>query len=112
MCDNGHCKDGGKFFVGMIAGVAVTVGGYYFLTKTEKGKKVKKELKKKTEKLAADLKEVVEEIEDRGAELKKGVLKAGNELTHLDELQDRVESLRDRGRRAVKFFTANGKKLG
>ena len=69
-------------------------------------------MKKKTEKLAADLKEVVEEIEDRGAELKKGVLKAGNELTHLDELQDRVESLRDRGRRAVKFFTANGKKLG
>jgi uncharacterized protein HemX len=111
MCDE-CCGRKGKFLTGMLAGIAAALGGYYFLNKTEKGKEVKKELKK-----------MAEEVEERGGELRKKALKLegeveervergveqmkerlSEELTHLDEL-------RDRGRRAVKFFTSGGKKM-
>jgi uncharacterized protein HemX len=112
MCDHCCCgKNASRFLAGIAAGISLAVGGYYFFTKTAKGKQIKKQLAKKGEELAAEFKEVVDEIEEQSAEWKKKVGSVGNELTHLTELRDRVESLRDRGRRAVKFFTSGGKKL-
>lgn len=130
MCDNCCGKHGGKLLIGLIFGLAAGAAGYYFLNNTERGRQVKREIKKKGELLADNLGDLAEEIEDRGVELKKAALKIEDEiekkvdqgvdqvkekvdeqLDHLTELQDRVESLRDRGRKAVKFFTSSGKKL-
>ncbi|MFH1841065.1 MAG: hypothetical protein ABH807_02835 [Candidatus Shapirobacteria bacterium] len=119
MCDDGKGEGAGRFLAGILVGAVAAVGGVYFLNNTERGRQVKKEIKKKGGELAEEVKEAVEEIGDKGAELKKSALrieeeikrKVGSELTHLDELQDRVEGLRDRGRKAVKFFTSSGKKL-
>lgn len=112
------------FLSGLVLGVLIGAGLYYFLTSTEEGKKVKKELKKKGEDALDNLADLIEEVEERGEEFKeraKGIQaeleekakdvreevaeEAKEQLTHIDKL-------RERGRKATKkFFTKNGKSL-
>lgn len=119
----GRDREGG-FLQGLIMGVILGAGAYYFLTQTEEGEKVKKRIKKKGREALDDLTDLVEEFEEKGEEFRaqakklqaelekkaKGVKKevaeeAKEKLTHIDKL-------RERGRQATKtFFTRNGKPL-
>lgn len=114
----------GGFLSGLILGALIGAGLAYFLTSTEEGKKVKKQLREKGKDTLDNLAEIIEEVEERGEEFKKKVKviqtelekKAGDvreeiaeeakeQLTHIDKL-------RERGREATKkFFTRNGKSL-
>jgi len=116
-------RDGG-FLSGLVLGALIGAGLVYFLTSTEEGKKVKKQLKKKGKDTLDNLAETISEFEEKGEEFRKKAEKlqaaleektkdireevgeeAKEQLTHIDKL-------RERGRKATKkFFTKNGKSL-
>lgn len=116
-------KNGSGFVIGFVLG-AMAGAVLLFLFGTEKGKKLKEELQKKGKFSFKNLKELLEEFEERGTEFKK---KAG-EMTK--KLEKKVESqapevkkaaekglthikkLQERGRKiAGRFFKRNGKSL-
>ncbi len=108
---------------GLVLGAIVGAGFYYFLTQTEEGKKVKKVLREKGEDVLDELAGIVEDIEDKGEEFKKKAQTVQNELGQKAEsLKEgvvgevkqglsQIEELRERGRKAAKFFLRNGKSL-
>lgn len=116
-------RDGG-FLSGLVLGALIGAGLFYFLTSTEEGKKVKKQLKEKGKDALDNLADLIEEVEEKGEEFKQKakeiqaelekktkdvrkevVEEAKEQLTHIDKL-------RERGRRATRrFFTKNGKSL-
>lgn len=111
MSDNGH--HGENFLTGLVLGAILGAGFFYFLTSTEEGKKVKKRLAEKSEDVLDSLADLIGEIEEKGEEFKKkaqGIQVELEEKAALPALSQ-IEKLRERGRRAVKFFTRNGKPL-
>jgi gas vesicle protein len=110
---NENSRNGESFLTGLVLGIILGAGFVYFLSSTEEGKVIKKRLKEKTENALDNLGELIEEIEEKGEEFKK---KATEIQKQLEEKTSEVnfssiEKLRERGRRAVKFFTRNGKPL-
>lgn len=121
MSDNEN--PGCNFFKGLIFGAVLGAGLYYYLTVTEEGKKVQKKLKEKSQDVVDNLTDLVEEVEERGEEFKKKANKIQLELeekaegvkTEVSKEAKKglstIEELRERGRRAAKAFTRNGKPL-
>jgi gas vesicle protein len=114
---------GHNFFTGLILGAIVGAGLYYFLTSTEEGKKIKTQLKEKGKDVLDDLTDLVEEIEEKGQEFKQKAKQVQTQLEQrarsvegevLKEAKGqlaRIKELRERGRKAAKSFTRNGKPL-
>lgn len=105
-----HCEN---FLTGLVLGVILGAGLFYFLTSTEKGKEIEKNLNQKTKTALRDLKDLVEEIEEKGEEFKEKFQQTKAELEEKagQPLLSQMEKLRKRGHRAIKFFTKNGKSL-
>lgn len=115
---------GSNFVLGVILGALVGAGSYWFLTSTEEGKKVKKQIQKKGEEALDNLADMVEDLEEKGEEFKEKAQEVQKELEEKtqslkEEVADRaqegleqIEDLRQRGQKAAaKFFTKNGKPL-
>lgn len=108
---------------GLVLGAIAGAGFYYFLTQTEEGEKVKKVLREKGEDVLNDLTGIVEDIEDKGEEFKEKAQTVQDELSQkaeslkegvvgeVKEGLSQIEELRERGRKAAKFFLHNGKSL-
>lgn len=114
MADN-HPQEG-NFFSGLIVGAVLGAGLFYFLTNTEEGKKVQKQVQKKGEDALDNLKNLVDEVEQKGEEFKEKAQQFQVQLEEKvkDNTQEglsQIERLRDRGRKAVRLFTRNGKPL-
>jgi len=129
MCDR---NDDRSFLTGLIIGGAVGAG-LVFLFGTEKGEKVRKELKEKGADVLDDLDDVLGELEEKGKELKKKAEKVKEEVVEhagefkekasvevmekLDDTLANIEALQERGREATaalrkKYFLKAGKSLG
>lgn len=121
MADRDH---NGGFFSGLVLGALVGAGLFYFLTSTEEGEKVKKQLQKKGKLALDNLADLIEEFEEKGEEFKKRAKQIQGELEEkakdvkegvAEEAKEQlthIEELRERGRKASKkFFTRNGKSL-
>lgn len=119
-----ECDREGGFLRGLIMGVILGAGAYYFLTQTKEGKKVKKKIKKRGEEILDDLADLVDEFEEKGKEFRTQVKKLQDELEQkardvkkevAEEAKEQlthIDNLRERGRQvAKKFFTRNGKPL-
>lgn len=102
-----------SFLIGLVLGAILGAGFFYFLTSTEEGKEVKKNLREKSEDALRNLADLAKEIEEKGEEFKKGVQKVQAELEEksANSALSQIEKLRERGRRVAKFFTRNGKPL-
>lgn len=122
--ENVYCqppRQSGGFLGGLALGALVGAGLYYYLTSTQEGKKLHGELKKKALEKGGEaidsLKELVDDIEQKGEEFKKKANQVQQKLeqeakTGAKQQLDNIQQLRDRGRRAVSFFTRRGKTLG
>ncbi|MGB9706792.1 MAG: YtxH domain-containing protein [Microgenomates group bacterium] len=102
-----------SFLTGLVLGAILGAGFVYFLSSTKEGEKVKKRLRERSEDVLDNLADLIREIEEKGKEFKK---KAKEVQVELEEKAaapalSQIEKLRERGRRAVKFFTRNGKPL-
>jgi len=102
-----------SFLTGLVLGAILGAGFIYFLTSTEEGRKAKENLVEKSEDVLENLAGLIKEIEEKGKEFEK---KAKEVRLQLEEKTatpalSQIEKLRERGRRAVKFFTRNGKPL-
>lgn len=118
-----NCQKNDSFLTGLILGALLGAGAFYFLTSTEEGKKVKKQLEEKSGDVFDNLAGLVEEIEEKGKEFEKkteqfqGILeeKVGKTAeTVVDEVKDdltQIKKLQERGRRAIKYFLKDGKPL-
>ncbi len=106
-------KSGESFLTGLVLGIILGAGFVYFLSATEEGKVIKKRLKEKTENTLDNLGELIEEIEERGEEFKKKATEIQKKLKEKTGESNfpSIEKLRERGRKAIKFFTRNGKPL-
>lgn len=116
-------KRSDNFFRGLILGGLVGAGVFYFLTATEEGKKVKEKIKAQGKDALGNLADIINELEKKGGEFKKRAKELQVELEKrtkevsgeiAGEVQSRlsqIEELRERGRKAAKFFTRNGKPL-
>jgi len=121
MNDNQHTND--SFLTGLILGALLGAGAFYFLTSTDEGKKVKKQLAEKSGDVLDNLADLVGEIEEKGEEFEKkaeqvkGMLeeKVGQTATvAVEEVKDdltQIKKLQERGRRAIKYFLKDGKPL-
>lgn len=113
----------GSFFRGLIFGTLAGAGIYYFLTSTEEGKKVKDKIKKQGKDAFGGLVEIVEELEEKGKifkekteEIQKKLEKKaealrGEKAEEAESQLSQIEKLRERGRKATKLFTRNGRPL-
>jgi len=111
MNDNNHGSE--SFLTGLVLGVILGAGLVYFLTSTEEGKRAKEKLTEKSEDLLGNLTDLVREVEERGEEFKKKAqeIQAEIEGKTVAPTLSQIEKLRERGRRAIKFFTRNGRPL-
>lgn len=121
MSDNQHTSD--SFLTGLVLGALLGAGALYFLTSTEEGKKVKKQLAESSGDVLDNLTDLVDEIEEKGQEFEKkaeevkGMLeeKVGQTTTvAVEEVRDdltQIKKLQERGRRAIKYFLKDGKPL-
>ena len=105
-----------NFLTGLLLGVLAGAGLFYFLTKTEKGKEIKKVIEKKGKEALEDLEELIDQIEKKGQEFKTQALKVQQRLegefsSQAKEGLSQVKRLRQRGEKTVKFFLRNGKPL-
>lgn len=112
-----------SLITGIVLGAVVGAGVYYFLNQTEEGKQVKKTLKEKSKDALDDLAVIVKNVESEGQEFKKRAVAVQNALEEkassfkenvvedAKEGLSQIEELRERGRRAAKFFLRNGKSL-
>lgn len=112
-----------NLITGLVLGALVGAGFYYFLTQTEEGKKVKRIVKDKGEDLLDELTEIVEDIENKGKHFKERVQVAQSQLEEkvgdikkevCEEAKEglsQIDQLRERGRRAAKFFLRHGRSL-
>lgn len=120
---NDHEHHDNNFFSGLVLGALLGAGFFWFLTSTEEGKKVKKQLKEKSQDTLDNLSDIVAELEEKGEEFKQKAKEIQAELEEkVGDVKEEVvgeakvglsqiEKLRERGRKAVKFFTRNGKPL-
>lgn len=121
MSDNDNSLS--NIITGLVLGAIVGAGFYYFFTQTEEGKKVKRIVKDKGEDLLDELTEIVEDIENKGEQFKERVQLAQSQLEEkvgdikkevCEEAKEglsQIDQLRERGRRAAKFFLRKGKSL-
>jgi len=116
-----------NFFSGLVLGAILGAGLYYYLTATEKGKKVGQQVKQKAlekgEEALDGLNELVGDIEQKGEEFRKKAQKVQARLekkaktmqtkadSEVKEQLTHIKKLQERGRQAAKFFTRNGKAL-
>jgi len=106
-------KSGESFLTGLVLGIILGAGFVYFLSSTEEGRVIKKRLREKTEDALDNLGELIEEVEEKGEEFKK---KAATIKKQLEEKTGErnfssIEKFQEKGRRAIRFFTRNGKPL-
>lgn len=107
MCDE---KKSNSFLPGVVFGAIIGAGLYYFLTATEKGKEVQKQLKEKGEDALDNLEELVDEIENKGEEFREKAIEVQEKLA--DKIgETKIDQLRERGQKAIRFFKKNGKSL-
>lgn len=112
------------FLSGLVLGTLLGAGLVYFLTSTEEGKKVKKQLGEKSKDALDNLADLLEEVEEKGKKFRQKAKKIQAELEEkaedireevargAKEQLSHIDKLRERGRQASKrFFTRNGKKL-
>lgn len=112
------------FLSGLVLGAMIGAGLAYFLTSTEKGKEVKKQLRERGKDTLDNLADLIEEVEERGEEFKKKAKEIQTELEkkagdvreevagEAKEQLTHIDKLRERGRKATKrFFTKNGRSL-
>jgi len=114
MSDSEH--QGNGFFSGLVMGAVLGAGLFYFLTSTEKGQEIKKELEEKGEEALDDLGNLVADIEKKGQEFKKKAVEVQADLEKevkqkKEKELSQIKKLQERGQKAVKFFTRNGKPL-
>lgn len=112
-----------NFFTGLVLGALAGAGLYYFLTSTKEGKKIKQQLREKSEDVLDNLVDLVADIELKGQEFKEKAKLVQNQLEQkaksiegevTEEAKSqlaRIKELRERGRKAAQFFTRNGKPL-
>jgi len=110
---NEGSRDGESFLTGLVLGVILGAGFVCFLSSTEEGRVVKKRLQKKTEDALDNLREIVEEAEEKGEELKEKATEIKRQLEKKTGERNfsSIEKLQEKGRRAIRFFTRNGKPL-
>jgi polyhydroxyalkanoate synthesis regulator phasin len=121
MSDSGRNNN---LLTGLILGALVGAGLVYFLTSTEEGKKIKKQLQEKGKITLDKLADLIEEVEEKGEEFKQKAKKIQAQLEEkARDIQGRVaeeakeqlvhiDELRERGQEASKrFFVKNGKTL-
>lgn len=118
-----HEERGASFFKGLIWGVLIGGGLFYFLTNTEEGKRIKKKIKRQGKDALDNLTEMAGELEEKGegfrqkakklqVELEEKAKDFGGEMAQeTQEKLSQIEELRERGRKAAKFFTRKGKPL-
>ena len=112
-----------SFLKGFLLGALSGAGLFYFLTSTGEGKRVKEKIKKQGKDILVSLAEIISQLEKKGEEFKKKAIKLQQELEEetrrvSGKIADGVKKeisqigkLRQRSRKAVKFFTRNGKPL-
>lgn len=121
MSDRHH---NGGFLNGLILGALVGAGAFYFLTSTEEGKKVRKQLEEKGKDALENLGDLVSEVEEKGGEFKQKAKAIQGQLEEkaksiqtrvAEEAQEQlvhIDTLRERGREVSKrSFTKRGKAL-
>jgi polyhydroxyalkanoate synthesis regulator phasin len=121
MSDRHHSNG---FLNGLILGALLGAGAFYFLTSTEEGKKIKKDLQEKGKDALENLADLIAEVEERGEEFKQRAKKIQAQLEEkakslqvrvAEEAQEQlahIDSLRERGREVGgRFFTKGGKSL-
>lgn len=96
-----------NFFSGLIWGVILGAGAYWFLTKTEEGKRIKSQLQEKAEGALDELGEIAAELEEKGEEFSQ---KIGEFQEKLEEKIPSTEKPK-KEKPIKKFFTKNGRKL-
>lgn len=109
-------RQGNGFFSGLVLGALLGAGLFYFLTSTEKGQEIRKELEEKGEGALDNLGNLVADIEKKSQEFKEKAAKAQIDLEKevkqkKEKELSQIKKLQERGRKAVKFFTRNGKSL-
>ena len=113
-CD---CHHQNNFFSGLVFGALLGAGLVYFLTSTEEGKKIRKQIRQKGEDALEELQDLIKDFEEKGEEFKQKALVVENQLAERvgevkEEGLEEIEKLREQGRQAVgKFFTRNGRPL-
>lgn len=113
-----------NFLSGLLWGLLIGAGLTYFLTNTEEGKKIKKELQGKGKEALDNLADLITDIEGRGEEFKTKAKAIQAQLEEkaqslkaqvAEEAQEQlahIDVLRERGREVSKrFFVKNGKSL-
>jgi polyhydroxyalkanoate synthesis regulator phasin len=112
------------FLNGLILGALFGAGAVYFLTSTEEGKKIKKDLQEKGKDALENLADLISEVEERGGEFKQRAKTIQAQLEEkakslqvrvAEEAQEQlahIDTLRERGREVSKrFFTKGGRTL-
>jgi len=104
------------FFSGLITGAVLGVGAYFFLTSTKEGKEIGQKIKARSSQALDDLGNLVEDLEDKGEELRHQVretqVKVKEKIGQIGEdfNQKEIEKIQARGRQmATRFFTRKGK---
>ena len=107
-----HDRNGNRFFSGLAFGVALGAGILYFLTSTDKGKKIKREIEEKSEDVIHDLTELIEDIEEKGNEFKAKALAIKEEIKErAEEVEETIIEKTEQHKQPPKVFTKNGKPL-
>ena len=105
-----------NLLTGLVLGVVAGAGLYYFFTKTDKGKQIKKVIEKKGKETLGELEDLIGQIEEKGKEFKTQAQKVHKRLEN--ELSSGVKKdlspIKNPGqgnKKTSKFFTRNGKTL-
>ena len=106
------------FFSGLVTGAVLGIGAYFFLTSTEEGRKIRRQMKDKGNQALADLGDLVEDLEGKGEELRHQVRETQEKVKgKIEQIgggfdQTEIEKIQTRGRQmAARFFTRKGKSV-
>jgi len=114
---NCGCRHQNNFLSGLLFGALISAGLAYFLTSTEEGKKIRKQIRQKGEDALDELSDLIKDLEQKSEEFKQKAMVVENQLAEKvgevkEEGLEQIEKLREQGRQAAgKFFTHNGKPL-
>lgn len=116
MSDN-CCSDNKKDFLGGLVLGGVLTAGLYFLFGTQKGKKIQKDLQKTGRETFSNLKDLVEDLEEKGKDLSEKAKEVASDLRDqaeekftdsseiaktevtrkLDQALSKIESIQEKG---------------
>lgn len=108
-----HCE---SLLTGLLLGLIIGGGIFYFLTATDEGKKVKKKLIKKGKEALEELGDLVEEIEENKGKLEQKAKETQEQIVKkIESLEEKKDSLVNKiekeKRKFARFFKRNGRPL-